>query len=698
MKKTITLLVFAALLIGCEKKLTPMQQVAQGDPIQPVMLKMDSVSIVFTDYIPTLAGTEFDRVWLDQYDFTGNRDRLDLFIPNMFYSADRRFVHILTFIKGNDVVSVPVMPPSERKQSMYLKAIDKDNIHVAFTEKPDDIHFYMFWQNTYIPINEVVEDVATSECTFAFPADVKKKGRSFIRIYATDKNYLYNDILIPLEDMIPICSAEQLNRHDAQSQVLYSLMIDRFANGNQANDWKINSEEVLDIVDYQGGDLAGITKKINEGFFDKLGVSTIWISPITQNPYDAWGYYVFNDNGDGTYNNKYDPTRSFTKFTGYHGYWPIYATQIDKRFGTNEELKQLLATAHSHNLNVILDYVANHMHINAPLWQQHPDWMTDSILPDGRRNFELWDEARLTTWFDVHIPTLDLERQEVCDQMTDSAIYWIKNYDFDGFRHDACKHIPEAYWRTLTQKIKTNFADKKLWMIGETYGSPELIGSYIKSGMLDAQFDFNVYFTAIHALADEDGRMSDVARVIEESLAAYGAHHTMGNISGNHDQVRFISLAGGAVSFSEDGKAAGWSRQVGVGDKDKAFRLAMLLEALNLTIPGVPCIYQGDEYGQAGGNDPDNRHMMRFDGLDTYEASMRAEVERLIHSRRNSMAMMYGEYIPVYSDDDVLCFERRYLDDNLRVVINKASFPKDFKANGQTIHAEPFSFSIDKIE
>ena len=136
MKKTFTLLAIAALFLSCGKQLSPMQQVAMSDPIMPVMLPMDSVSIFFTDYVPTLAADGFDRVWLDKYDFNGQNGQLDLFIPNMFYSADRRYVHILTFVRNSECVSVPVLPPTPRRQAMYLKAIDEKNITVAFTEVP----------------------------------------------------------------------------------------------------------------------------------------------------------------------------------------------------------------------------------------------------------------------------------------------------------------------------------------------------------------------------------------------------------------------------------------------------------------------------------------------------------------------------------------------------------------------------------
>ena len=672
MKHNLLILSALCLLVACSKP-SPFKQVMTGDPIKPVTLLSADTNIDYADYIPTLIDEQFDSVTFD--------------------SA------LLCFYQNGERISIPVISNREHKQSLFVSAADAETITIAFTEPANNLRLRMFWQNMLISMEgtQITED--GEHYIIPLPKNIKKSGRSFLRIYADDSNYNYNDLLIPLQDMKPVADPALLTRHDQQSQVLYSLMVDRFCNGNRDNDWKINSEEVFDIVDYQGGDLAGITEKINAGFFDELGVNTIWISPITQNPWDAWGYYPFDFMPDQSedelplFNNKYDRHRDHTRFSGYHGYWPTQVTRVDKRLGTDKELKQLLGTAHKHNINVILDYVANHVHINSAILQEHPDWVTDSLLPDGRRNFELWDEARLTTWFDKHIPTLDLEREDVYQPMTDSAIYWLSNFDLDGFRHDACKHIPECYWRTLTQKMKKQFPDRPLWMIGETYGSPELIGSYVKTGMLDAQFDFNVYFTAIHAIAEQEGDMRQVEQVIEESLAAYGAHHTMGNISGNHDQVRFISIAGGDVSFSEDGKQAGWTRNVTVGDTAIAYKKAMLLHVLNLTIPGVPCIYQGDEYGEPGGNDPDNRKMMRFAGLNNQETQMKEQVAELIKLRRNSMPLLYGEYLPVYADKDVLCFRRVYMGNEVFVAINKS---------GKEITIEPeygrFSLTLKPYE
>ena len=638
------LLPIAALVLNSCKGPIDLERIAIGNPIMPVRMSADSLDIYMTDYVPLLAA--------------------DGLVEEKQTLHDNGQIQLLPINGPENALKIVVLPNKPFQTGLVTVDCSNNYVTVALPNA-DDAQIVATVQNKTVADKQITNN---GDGTWTIAIQHQLRGRSYLRVFACDKEHLYNDVLIPLENGAPIVDAAQLTRHDAQSQVLYSLLVDRFANGNPDNDWKMNSPEVLDIVDYQGGDFAGITKKIEEGFFDDLGINTIWVSPITQNPWDAWGKYEFK------HGNKYDATKTYTKFSGYHGYWPIYATELDVRFGTPKEFRDLLNAAHAHQINVVLDYVANHMHINSPTYQQHPDWHTDSILPDGRRNFELWDEERLTTWFDRHIPTLDLEREDICEAMTDSALYWLENYDLDGFRHDACKHIPEGYWRMLGQKMAKRFPGRPIWMIGETYGSPQLIGLYVKSGMLNAQFDFNVYFAIRDALVKGDS-FEAVNETVLASLEAYGAHHTMGNISGNHDQIRFASMAGGAIGTDTNGKEEGWTTEVGIGNADLAYTRALTQEVLNLTLPGVPCIYQGDEYAEVGGNDPDNRHLMRFEGLNEQEQAFRNEVKDLIHLRRNNMALLYGEYIPVSVSKDSLVFERRYMNQRVRVTIARDKKP-----------------------
>ena len=670
MKKMFLLSAIVLLIAGCNSGSQVASTIAKSDPIMPIRMSGETTHIVLTDYVPVLYGNP--ELWEGLKWSTADAiECVNLqgspIVEEMDIVSRDNSLHALVFLDKSGSFAIPVLPDKPVRQNLISLGYAEDKLQVGFCEPVSNPSFEAYIQNTLIDHTlwqENEDGTWTLDLDGLQVTDNGLQGRTYLRIYAEDETYLFNDLLLPLQDGKIITDAAQLNRHDQQAQVLYSLMIDRFYNGNASNDWKMNSEEVLDIVDYQGGDIAGITAKIEEGYFDQLGVNTLWISPITQNPWDAWGCYPFE------HGNKYDSSKTYTKFSGYHGYWPIYATQLDSRFATPEEFRTLLSTAHAHGINVILDYVANHMHINSPTLQEHPDWHTDSILPDGRRNFELWDEARLTTWFDKHIPTLDLERPEVCEAMTDSALYWLENYELDGYRHDACKHIPESYWRILGQKIAARWPGRHIWMIGETYGSPELIGSYVKSGMLNAQFDFNVYFTTREALCGLKG-MNEVVENELTSLHTYGAHHTMGNTSGNHDQIRSASNAGEAPDLHVNGKEEGWTQEIGIGDAEKAYKRALLLEVINMTLPGVPCIYQGDEYGEVGANDPDNRHMMRFEGLNEAEQEMRAKVAELIQMRRSSMPLLYGDFIVLESNEDEIKYARIYLGKKVIVTINR---------------------------
>ncbi|MDR1023611.1 MAG: hypothetical protein LBL94_10135 [Prevotellaceae bacterium] len=517
-----------------------------------------------------------------------------------------------------------------------------------------------FWENYSIPVRIASQKDSVVEVEVTIPRSATAANRSHLRVWAYNKAGVSNDLLIPLHRGKVVRSALQLTRSDMPAQIIYSIMVDRFVNADSSNDYRLNSPDVLPKVDYFGGDLAGITKKIEDGFFDTLGVNTLWISPITQNPYTAWGLYA-------------NPK---TKFSAYHGYWPVSLTQVDARFGSDAALRSLIGSAHSHHINVLMDYVAHHVHIDYPMLKSYARWITPLHLPDSSLNVERWDEHRLTTWFDTHLPTLNLSVYEAANPLSDSAVFWMKKFDLDGFRHDASKHVDLLFWRMLTQKLKVE-VERPLYQIGETYGSPELIAGYVGSGMLNAQFDFNAYDAMVAAFA-ANGNMQRLWSVLQQSLAAYGYHNLMGYITGNHDRVRFISYAGGAVRFDEDGKAAGWNREVGVGSSVGYQKLA-LLHAMIFSIPGVPCIYYGDEYGQPGANDPDNRRLMQFNEYKPEEQALLSKVKKLTSLRRELLPLTYGDVELLYVDDDALALSRTYFGQLVVSAINNGSEAKTLR-------------------
>jgi glycosidase len=567
---------------------------------------------------------------------------------------------------------------------------EENELEVNWTVKPDE--FFVFWQNFRLDGNYL--ETEDDELGISIPKEAEALSRSYIRVYSYNTAGVSNELRIPLENGKVLLDAARLNRTDREANIIYNVFIDRFFNGDTLNDDPINDPKlVLPKADYFGGDIKGVTEKVKEGYFNDLGVNTLWISPVILNPKGAYGQWN-------------DPK---TKFSAYHGYWPISFTQIDPRMGTSADLKELVAEAHAAGLNVILDFVAHHVHVLHPYYIEHPNWTTSLYLPDGTMNTEKWDEYRLTTWFDVFLPTLDLQQPEVTEMLSDSATWWITEYGLDGFRHDATKHVPEIFWRTLTKKLKQQVVQKEgraIYQIGETYGGPELISSYVGSGMLDGQFDFNVYDAAVGVFAREADPFTNLDNVLQTSFDFYGNQNMMGYITGNQDRGRFISYAGGDLKFTENAKAAGWTRNIGVGDT-LGYRKLSMLTAFNMTIPGLPVIYYGDELGIPGGNDPDSRRQMKFTGLSPLEMETKAKATKLAKLRRNNLALVYGTFTTLHVDEKTYIYLREYFGQAVVVVFNKSDKPQRVevdlpaRVNGEGMQAEfgnDFSIKDRKLQ
>lgn len=155
-----------------------------------------------------------------------------------------------------------------------------------------------------------------------------------------------------------LCLAGQSIKRDPRSEVIYFLLVDRFADGDKSNNrgdlmlaekglGRLSAGPMIHGYDptaeqfYHGGDLAGIISKLKSGYFTNLGITAIWLSPVFKNlPVRLTG----REKGRA----------------GYHGYWTIDFTQIDPHFGTNEEYKKLVEVAHSMGIKVYQDIVVNH--------------------------------------------------------------------------------------------------------------------------------------------------------------------------------------------------------------------------------------------------------------------------------------------------------------------------------------------------
>ncbi len=277
---------------------------------------------------------------------------------------------------------------------------------------------------------------------------------------------------------------------------IYFLLTDRFYNGDKAND--INFNRTLNagkLRGFEGGDIKGITKKIKEGYFNKLGVNAIWFTPIVEQIHQAV------DEGTGlTY--------------AYHGYWAKDWTALDPNFGTKEDLKKMVELAHKNGIRIILDGVINH---TGPVTEVDSVWASDWVrteptcqynnyqntisctlvknLPDIRTDNnenvqlpkELTDKWKAEGRYQQEIESLDAffnrtgypraPKYYIIKWLTD----YISEFGIDGYRADTVKHTEEDVWADFRKQCDYAFEEWKkenpdkvldsnpFYLVGEVY-------------------------------------------------------------------------------------------------------------------------------------------------------------------------------------------------------------------------------------
>jgi len=547
------------------------------------------------------------------------------------------------------------VPGADYKPQLRAR-FENDSFSILLENLPASLsaRILVYWNNRLVSNYEGSERLMR----LALPKEAGTAVYSHLRVFAATSDALANDLLLPLRNGKPIQEKNwQPTRANRHAMVMYFAMVDRFADGNPTNNKPLKHPLVKPKTNFHGGDMDGILAKARAGFFDDYGA--LWVSPLSRNPDSAWGLFA-------------DPK---VQFSAYHGYWPVSSTAPDPRFTSAKTLRKALRMLHRHGLDVYLDYVAHHVHLEHPVYKAHPDWVTSLYLPDGSLNTERWDEHRLTTWFDVFLPTLDLSRPEVAVPMADSALVWLQQFRFDGFRHDATKHIPDLYTRTLTAKLRQEITARRkrpVFQIGETYGSPALIASYVGPGLLDAQFDFNQYDAMVQVFARNASflRLQDA---LQSSLDVYGSHHLMGNITGNQDKPRFMSLADGSIPENmpwDSTKRLGHEQTIGLKN-DSAYARFLQYYAWLMAMPGIPVVYYGDEIGMPGANDPDNRRPMDFGPYSGKQAQFHQQVKDLVRLRRQNLPLAYGETRIIHASENRILLERDYLGQRTYVAINR---------------------------
>ena len=468
-----------------------------------------------------------------------------------------------------------------------------------------------------------------------------------------DFKIIASDKLCNFSDEICFSAKKDFNWNDG---ILYFVFIDRFADGDKKNNSPVSDNEVEKLANYLGGDFQGVIDKIKDGYFKKLGVNILWLSPVADNPNT-----VFQEDNP-----------PYKKYSAYHGYWPVDIYKVEEHFGNEEKLKELVALAHKNGLKVILDGVFNHVHIDSEIYKKNPQWFTPLLLSDGRKNIRLFDEYPLSTWFDSFNPTFDFENNpEARKIMIENGLWWIKEFNIDGYRLDAVKHVAHIFWKELKERIKNEIEvpqNKTFFMIGETISSREKIKEYVNDEELNSQFDFPLYWAIRDVFAWETRGFDILSQELKSSQGFYGMKNPMSTLLGNHDFARFTALADGDVKQNMNDKD---EKIVAKIDNPETYKKLKLAWTFLLTNPGMPMIYYGDEIGISGKGDPDNRRLMTFD-FTKQEKDVFDYVSALIKIRKENAATRYGINKTVLAENDFYAYKNVWFDNEILVVLNRS--------------------------
>ena len=429
--------------------------------------------------------------------------------------------------------------------------------------------------------------------------------------------------------------AEPFRWRDA---IIYQIIVDRFA-----ADAPFTPEERLKSPGVRmGGHLKGVLRVLRSGYFDRLGVNVLWLSPLYANPDGLW---------TGT---EGGPPR----YSSYHGYWPIEPRALDHRVGSAEDLDALVNAAHARGVRVLVDVVLNHVHQEHPYVTTHPERFGDDSCICGTPSCS-WGQYIESCWFTRYLPDIKWNDIDTLWTQVDDALWWVERFNLDGLRVDAVPMMPRWVTRLLSHQLhaRREQLGTRHFLLGETFTGPnqqDLIRWYLGPGALDGQFDFPVMWALRAAFAWESQPLWTLADVWTESQAAWaGSTATMGQFVGNHDVSRFLSEAAGH-SVGDP-----WHDPPQIPEQVQPYDRMRMAQTFVMTQPGAPVIYYGDEFGMPGARDPDNRRPMRFDGERTpNERALQRDVETLAKLRRCLPALRAGQTIWLRASDELLAYAR----------------------------------------
>ena len=422
--------------------------------------------------------------------------------------------------------------------------------------------------------------------------------------------------------------------------VFYQIFVDRFCMGDKAKDTSyINCEwgDVPTPKTFAGGDIKGILQNLD--YIKGLGCNAIYLTPvftsISNHKYDISDYY-----------------------------------RVDPQFGSNEDLKKLVQECHSRGMRIVLDAVFNHcseriMQFQDVLEKGKESEYFDWFVIDGDRVNEAKDNYETFAACD-YMPKFNTSNPKVQQFLIDIAVFYIREYDIDGWRLDVSDEISHDFWRTFRKAVKQAKADAVI--IGENWHDAS---NYLRGDQYDSIMNYAFTKACLDYFAWGKKNAQEFAWKLNDILMrnTETVNRMMLNLLDSHDTHRF---------FKETGS--------------NRLRTKAALALLYL-FDGAPCIFYGTELLIYGGYDPDCRRCM--DWSLTGEDGPYGDVYRLLAKLSE---IRIGEHVAsgknrIFSENDVFILENTYGDRVLRLMVNLTD--RERKTEFGTLKAGSFGVSMN---
>ncbi len=423
-----------------------------------------------------------------------------------------------------------------------------------------------------------------------------------------------------------------------QDAIVYHVLPDRFANGDEENDRPLDDARVLPAANFQGGDFAGIQKKIAEGYFRDLGINVLRLGPVLRGPNVA----VETGGDSGRFQAAFD------------GHAPVSHDEVEPRFGGETGLTDLVSAGKAADLRVMADLQFKHVHPEHSLFKQQPELFAGRGTANGE-------------W----LRQFDFDNPETVKFLISHAVNFARKFDFDAFRVEHVQEVRRGFWWRYRTAVRTAVDPERetpFYSLGQIFLNRAAIASFVGPNMLDGQVDLPLYRTLVEVFATGLADMSVLERSLAESESIYGKESIMSPVLGGPDLPRFTAWAMGNNGQPGDAEPT--------ADAYQKLKLAL---TFLMAIDGVPSIFYGDEIGMGGSAAPQSQRLMLWDNaLKDGERSVREHLAKSAAVRNKHPATRYGSRRSLVADGHRYAFVRAHLGDAVLAVWNRGDTQTEF--------------------